>query len=411
MLTNVGQDQTPPEMLSSETTFAQILSQAGYRTGYAGKWHVGVRKGPRDWGFTDVEPESRRQYISRFSESIELDDKQAGGPVHGNRFLLSARRSGAVAQDDTGYCETQGLALLDAFAKQGSPFFLRIDFSAPHPTYVIPEPFASAIDPGEIRLDPSVTEETFARKPYIHEEQTRRWGTRSLPEETWRRVIARYHGMVSMMDGAVGRILERLRALGLEDNTLVIFTTDHGDATGSHCMYDKGYCAYEEQYRIPLIVRGPGVPRGGECREWISSLDLAPTIVEAAGLKMPAELEIDGKSLLPALREGAPLGRDSIFGEFHGMQYGLCSIRWARDERFKYVLNGNDRPELYDTIADPFELRNLAGTGEAADEEKRMYSVLMRWMQATRDPMLKTIWGRAAYDPSFDPGDEAYWFV
>jgi len=409
VLTNTGQDQTQPEMPEHEITFAQLLTQGGYRTGYVGKWHVGVAKGPKDWGFADMEPQSRRDFRAQFSEAIRFDDVQSSR-VHNNAFVLAARRSGSVANDDTGYCEAQGLALLEEYSRSETPFFLRIDFSAPHPPYVVPEPYASMYNPADIDLDACVTDETSEGKPYVHAEQARRWGTANLSEETWQRIIARYYGLVTMVDDALGRILARLRDLGLEDSTLVLFTTDHGDATGSHRMYDKGYCGYEEQFRIPLILRGSNLP-GGVCDEWITSLDLMPTIVEAAGIELPSGLEIDGESLLPVLRDGASLGRDSIFAEFHGMQYGLCSLRMVRDERHKYVLNANDRPELYDLGADPDEMRNVAGTPAAAADEERMYGKLLRWMQTTKDPLLKTIWGHAAYDPAYRPPAGSPWFV
>ncbi len=410
VLTNTGQDQTRPEMPEHEVTFAQLLTRGGYRTGYVGKWHVGVAKGPKDWGFTDMEPQPRRDFRAQFGETIRFDDVQSSR-VHDNRFVLAARRDGSMANDDTGYCESQGTALLEEYARGDKPFFLRIDFSAPHPPYVVPEPYASMYSPSDIDLEASITDEGFVGKPYIHEEQTRRWGTGDLTEDTWRRIIARYYGLVTLVDDAVGRLLERLHGLGLEDNTLVIFTADHGDATGSHRMYDKGYCGYEEQFHIPLILRGRGLAGGRVCEEWITSLDLMPTIVEAAGQELPPDLAIDGQSLLPAIREGASLGRDSIFAEFHGMQYGLCSLRLVRDERHKYVLNANDRPELYDLAADPCELRNLAGTEDAAEDERRMYAKLLRWMERTADPMLKTIWGRAAYDPHYRPPAGNPWFL
>jgi len=410
LLTNTGQGQTRPEMPEHEVTFAQLLAQGGYRTGYVGKWHVGVTKGPEDWGFADAEPQSRRDFRAQFKETVRFNDVQSSR-VHNNRFVLAARRNGSIANDDTGYCEAQGIALLQEYAKEDKPFFLRIDFSAPHPPYVVPEPYASMYDPAAIELEVSVTGETFMNKPYVHEEQTRRWGTSDLGEESWRRIIARYYGLVTMADDAIGRVLERLRALGLEESTLIILTSDHGDATGSHRMYDKGYCGYEEQFHIPLILRGRGLPRGSVCDEWVTSLDLMPTIVEAAGLGLPPDLAIDGTNLLPALRYGVSLGRDSIFAEFHGMQYGLCSLRMVRDERHKYVLNANDRPELYDLSGDPCELRNLAGTHEAEADEKRMYGKLLRWMERTQDPMLKTIWGHAAYDPHYRPPAGSPWFV
>jgi arylsulfatase A-like enzyme len=201
-----------------------------------------------------------------------------------------------------------------------------------------------------------------------------------------------------------------LKRLRLDEDTLVLFSTDHGDACGSHHMFDKGYCMYEEQYRVPLVLCQAGaLPAGVQSDEWALTLDLMPTILDFAGCELPADREIDGRSLRSVIESGASLGRDSVFAEFHGMQYGLTSIRMVRDERFKLVLNANDMPELYDLQNDPCELANLAGGKSHAEQERGMLSKLVRWMRETRDPMLKTPWGRAVYDPQCDPAQSMGW--
>ncbi len=410
VITNVDQGHTASELPADEVTFAQILGAAGYGTGYVGKWHVGVEKGPAQWGFSDCEPQTRKDYFSGFACKRITYEDMITSRVHDNDFVLAARRNGDDLQDDTGYCQAQAIALLDKYAESGSPFFLRVDFSAPHPPYFVPGRYDAMYDPAEIELDDTFSPETGRNKPHVHALQPQRWGTDRLDHSAWRRIIARYYALVTMVDNAVGCIMSQLAELGLAEDTMVIFTTDHGDATGSRNMYDKGYCMYDEQYHIPLIMSGPGIEPKTCSQDWVSLVDLMPTIVEAAGCALP-QTEIDGISLLPTLTSGKCLDRDSIFAQFFGMQYGLTTIRMVRDENYKFVFNGNDRPELYDLQRDPLELNNIADQPGIKDVQERMREKLLNWMRKTEDPVLKTMWGRAAFDPTYKPPPDNPWFA
>ncbi len=408
LLTNSGQEQTASELPDGEVTFSNLLSDAGYACGYIGKWHVGVRLGPEDWGFRVSPERSMGDYMRAFGKRPVLSDPQTSR-VNNTNFILAARRDGDPRQDQTGYCVDEGGKMLERLSAGSAPFLLRIDLVAPHPPYIVPEPYASMYDPAGIRLEESLISERYENKPRVHAIQEERWGLEGVSPDEWKRIIARYYGLVTQTDAAVGEIMAKCTELGILDETVIIFTSDHGDAVGSHGMYDKGFCMYEEQVRVPLIVRYPDGVSGVCSDEWVSLMDTMPTVLEIADCELPEELSIDGKSLVPVLTGQGSVNRDTMVSEFHGMQYGLASVRMVRDDRYKYVMNANDLNELYDLENDPDELRNLSGVMEYETVEAEMHRKLLRWMRETDDPMLKTLWGTAAYDPDYDPPPDSMW--
>jgi arylsulfatase A-like enzyme len=156
-------------------------------------------------------------------------------------------------------------------------------------------------------------------------------------------------------------VLERLDELGLADDTLVVWTTDHGDTIGAHGICNKDYTMYEEIYLVPLIMRWPGVTRPGSRSERYVHhfLDLFATFAELAAGAVPAGSH--GRSLVPILRgEPVPDWPAEAFCEFHGSHMGLYSMRLLQDDRYSYVYHSNDIDELYDHSTDPHQLDNRA---------------------------------------------------
>src|SRR5262245_3636095 len=171
-----------------------------------------------------------------------------------------------------------------------------------------------------------------------------------------------YDGEVAFCDEQVGRVMTALRETGALDNTLVIVTSDHGEALGEHGEDVHGYFVYEATLRVPLIVRGPGVAPGTRVGAVARTIDLFPTVLDLMGVG--ASQASSGRSLGPALR-GGKLADESAFAEslVPLLHYGWSDLRSVRDGRWKYILA--PRPELYDLDADPGELRNLAGEQDA----------------------------------------------
>jgi len=143
---------------------------------------------------------------------------------------------------------------------------------------------------------------------------------------------------------------------------------------------------YDDTYRIPLVVRGPGVAGAGRvCTDLVSLMDLMPTFLELADVSVPPD--IDARSLWPALRDEDTDAREAVFGEYHGDEMGLYSQRMVRTDRYKYVFNAPDGDELYDLAADPHELQNLVDHPDYRDVRAGLRDRLSDWMRETDDPI------------------------
>jgi len=262
---------------------------------------------------------------------------------------------------------------------------MRLDFQGPHFPNVVPEPYFSMYDPDLIPPWPNAVD-PLVGKPAVQRIKQRHWRTDTMQWADWQKLIAPYFGEITLIDEEVGRVLNHLDANGLAENTLVIWTTDHGDTIGAHGISNKDYTMYEEIYLVPLILRWPGViAPGTRSNRFVHHfLDLFATLREVAGEAVPEDSH--GRSLLPILKgdsvEGWP---QEAYCEFHGSHMGLYSIRLLADERYSYIYHTNDIDELYDHAADPGELRNLAETPEAAPVLERMRRRMVEWMRDTDD--------------------------
>jgi choline-sulfatase len=171
--------------------------------------------------------------------------------------------------------------------------------------------------------------------------------------------LAAYYGCVEWVDDAVGRIIDSLDYLGLTDNTIVIYSSDHGEMGGEHGAWQKTLF-YEASARIPLIIRWPGhVATGSRCNIPVGLLDMFPTLCEAAQCPVPDIC--DGESLLPLLKNSGRFTRDAIFSETVTLgqpEHAGCMIRTG-PWKYCYYLDGSE--ELYHLEEDPQELRNRAG--------------------------------------------------
>jgi len=187
-----------------------------------------------------------------------------------------------------------------------------------------------------------------------------------------------------MVDDEVGRLLAVLEETGQAEDTLVVFTSDHGDYLGAHGLMFKGVAAFEEAYRVPLVVRGPGVEAGLVVEEAVSLLDLPRTLVS---LLLGVDYPCQGGDLSARLRGEAPAGAGEAFAEFHGQRLGYTQrVVWHGD--WKYVFNGFDEDELYDLAADLHELRNLAADPEHAGTLREMARRMWRRLRETDDTTL-----------------------
>ncbi len=369
------------------------LKALGYRCGFAGKWHVGARLGAADHGFEgmniagygDLKKDAGfEQYLHRGG----LSYGSVRRPIYGNpgdKTLAAGVWDGPVESTPTHYLGNYAIDMLERFAADGQPFMLICQFWGPHMPHLPAGEFAGMHD--RTRIEPWINfVDDFSDKPAAIR-RFRRDFYRALPAEWagWREIVGLYYDYTAMIDAQIGRLLERLRQLGLDEKTILLFESDHGDMTGSHGgLFDKGFM-YQEAYRIPMIVRWPGRVRPETCDQLVYNMDLMPTVLDILGAPDPT---LDGVSLLPLLedRPSAP-ARDAIYLEFHGIRSLSSQRALVTRDGEKYIFNADDFDECYDLRSDPGELRNLVDVPEEAERVERLRARLKRAAAQARDPI------------------------
>ena len=245
------------------------------------------------------------------------------------------------------------------------PFLLFCAFPGPHGPWLVPEEFGLRYDPDDIPLWPNRCDD-FAGKPIYQrklaalEARPDSAGRRRTDVEL-RRALACNFSYVELIDHLVGRLIARLRELGLYERTAIVFTADHGDMAGSHGFASKGAYMYDEIYRVPMLLRVPGAaPRRAE-REPVNLTDVTATaahLIAGQPVSTFGSGPLHGESLVDFARGRAPWRRPVHFAQYHGDWYGHYSSRMVTDGDWKLVWNLTDRCELYDLRADPGELHN-----------------------------------------------------
>jgi len=396
-----------------ERGFAGTLLGSGYDTAYFGKAHFATKATFRPTGtpecmrsFAQFGPDWRGPYMGfRHVELVVLGHVNNPLPLerppvgHYERWLLSRGEESEIldlltrpAGPDTGGAAQTWHAALPAAWHSSSwlgdrtvqwleahdrskPFCLWVSFPDPHQPFDCPMPWSRLHDPRDVPLPPTRNEDLSMRPwwykaslegtPQLADPEFRnlRAKVSRMPHQSDRQLAemtANYYGMISLIDHNVGRILGALDVLGLHDDTLVVFTTDHGEMLGHHGLYLKGPWPLEDLLRVNLIAAGPGVARGAVVDEPVSTLDLASTFCERAGIAVPAELQ--GRSL-NRLLQGEAESRAAAWSEW-GMHPSRCGVglqlRTVRTKTHKATFElTSGAGELYDLADDPAERRNL----------------------------------------------------
>lgn len=252
------------------------------------------------------------------------------------------------------------------------PFMCIAGFYSPHSPWIAPQEFLDLYDPGSLSI-PEFPPELDARRSQTF-----------FSDEELRSARHGYYAMVSEVDHHVGRILDCLEECGLKGNTIVIFTSDHGEWLGEHLRYGKGMPAHDCISRVPFILRWPeGIssPRR-TVSKIVEGVDLVPTILEAAGIQVP--YHIQGCSLISALEDRGFDGKSSALTE--GMR-----AKTIRTDRYRYVSYADGREMLFDLEKDPHGYRNLAGEAGYADILAELrHEMLKRLIQIERP--IRPVW-------------------
>jgi choline-sulfatase len=343
--------------LRSET-LGELFQAAGYETAYAGKWHLQAPfpsfKGRQIPGFSLLPLAGRDPGTvdqAKAGKGLTVDPNTADAAIkflrqpHSKPFLLVAS-----LLNPHDICEYPGCAALRKLL--------------PADPAQLPPPRPNMRDPGKL---PSALQKYVAQKGAWTEQQ-------------WREYLYIYYRLVEIADGEAGRVLTALEQTGLASNTIVVFTSDHGEMMGSHRMVTKQKL-YEEAAAVPLIVAPPDAKAGVDKTHLVSGLDIMPTLLDYAGIAAPASLE--GKSLRPLVE-----GKDVPWRDFVVSEVNVSAeARMVRTARFKYVVfaAGDDREQFFDMEQDPGEMTNRVADPALAAEVARHRVLLDRWRKETRD--------------------------
>jgi arylsulfatase len=291
--------------------------------------------------------------------------------------------------------------------KQGKPFFCWCSFHGPHQPYTPPAPWAALYPVDTMPLPPSWNEPIDHLPPGLQNWRRNTkdpWCLAKAAEnpELYRRYIAYYLAQVTEVDHFIGEVLAELDALGLRENTIIIYAADHGDFVARHGMIEKcavSHNVYEETLRVPLIISWPKrFPQGVTCNSLTELVDLYPTLAELLGLKRPADAPpLAGRSLVSTLVEGRPTGRTYAVSE-NWSQITVITDRYKLgtwiDPTPRYAqrdFRSKTLDMLFDREKDPQELVNLEGKPEYTAVEAQLRGYLKEWMARTPDEGKKAL--------------------
>jgi len=356
-------------------TFPKLLREAGYLTKAVGKMHYTPTY--LDVGFGEMElaeqngdgryDDDYHAYLMRRGEAdcIDLIDQVKKYRKRASEHYWDS--FGAMESNlpeelhSTTWIGERGLEALDRW--EGDRNLLMVSFIKPHHPFDPPAPWSRMYDPQRLTLLPGWTESCL---PHDLQCSKGYFGHERLTEPALRQAMALYYGSISQIDHYVGKMVEKLKQKGLYDDTLILYTSDHGEYMGFHHLLLKGNYMYDPLAKVPLVIKYPGNRHKGTRRsDLVSNVDIAPTLLALAGCS-------GGEAMAGKDLSQGPTGREFVFAEIgRGTQYML------RSETRKLILHKDRSLSLYiDLEKDPLELHNLFFEAEYREEVRRMSETL-----------------------------------
>lgn len=420
------------KLLEDRHTVGEDFIAAGYRTALIGKAHFQPLASTEEYPSLEAYPILQDlDYWRRFHgpfygfEHIELARNHTNEAHVGQHYALWMEENGLENWRDyflppTGTMDSsmkykwplpekyhyntwiaeRTNARLKHYQKHGDSFFLWASFFDPHPSYLVPEPWDKLYNPSDLSVPKLVPGEhehnpphfqlTQEHAPDFSNYQETAFGSigyhshANVSDDEARKNMAVYYGMISMLDKYVGKILDQLDELGLSEDTIVVFTTDHGHLFGQHGLHDKGGFHYEDLIRLPFITRYPGrIPSGKTSQAFQSLVDLAPTLLSFASIEVPRSMTgIDQKDVWLGEKRAV---RDHAICEFRTQPTRVHQKTYV-DKRYKITVYFNQTyGELFDLQNDPDEIHNLWNDPHAASLKSEL--------------LLKYIWAELGKEP------------
>jgi len=362
----------------------ELLGDSDYRTAYMGKWHLGdeifAQHGFEEWvsmedGYSSYYSDGR----SRDARSSYHDHLLGLGykPGSGGKFSRGFAASLPIEHCKPKFLELKACDFMRRHRNE--TFMLFINFLEPHMPFT--GPLDNMYDPNEIDLPASFNDPLEENEPENCKKKFRqcakKYGT---TEEDFRKLTARYWGLNSQVDRSVGAILDTLEQLGLADDTIVVYTSDHGDMMGAHRLVEKGLM-YEEATRIPWLMRVPALGRRQRVIEQpVSQIDLVPTLLDLMG-RSQAAARLPGQSLVPLIK-GGKVDRDHVFIEWN-TEPRIRTV--VSPDGWKLCLSKEDKCQLFNLRKDPGETVNLFDSETHKDVIGRLTQKIHQWQASVDD--------------------------
>ena len=347
--------------------FPEYLRAAGYETAFLGKWHMGNDSYEARKGF---------DYWAGFRGQGEYFDDTYN--INGERRKIAGYNTDVLSDLAIGWVKE----------RKDKPFFLYLSFKAPHFPFEPAPRHRGRYDKAPVRYPDTManTEQNYASQPrWVRE---RRYGIHGVdhmetgrfdrdPVPSFEDLFRRYSEAVFSIDENVGRVLKHLDDAGLRDSTVVVYMGDNGFALGEHGFYDKRD-AFETSIRVPLLLRAPGAVKPGTVvTQMVQNIDIAPTLLDAAGVAVPAGTpKMDGRSFWPLVQGREVPWRDHILYEYYWeWNFPATPTTFAiRTERWKFIYTHGvwDRNGLYDLQTDPVERHNLIDVPAFRDQREKL---------------------------------------
>lgn len=401
-----------------EVTLAQTLQEHGYLTAAIGKMHFTTQFQPKereeeDWpdhryGFEivhttcDTKTGEYLNWLKDISEEdYEIVKMQGERKAREDRASAIEKESNHLPQvyqsnvnpsfHQSAWIADQTIQLVESQDKS-RPFFVLCSFVDPHHPFDPPVPYSTMYDPEKMEVAVYKEGELEDKPPHFKKHRTghgysnEKYDYQKLTKLDWNTIKAAYYGMITLVDENIGRILDALKKQGMEEDTIVLFTSDHGELLGDHGLLFKGPFMYDSIIKAPMVLKWPGmIPRGARYSTFTEHVDLMPTLLDFVGITVP--YGVQGRSLGPILRGDSGAGRKYALTEFNCYDWALnLKTLTGKDFKLTYYA-GEAYGELYDRRRDPEEFENLWGSAEYTDIKCELLKELMDRIIETEDTL------------------------
>lgn len=366
------------EFDDSLDTITQAFCEEGYDVSYYGKWHIERTHKLEKFGIKAFETEL---HVPSFPVSV-YDRVTMGNPGYPEKMVC-----GIFSEDSTfteeHYIYEKAMSEIERARLEEKPFCTFISTYAPHDPYCVPEEIYRLYENVNLKLPASFYDE-MKDKPEIYRRM--REALKGLSEEEYLKTLRCYYSYCTLVDIQFGKLIQHLKQTGLYNNTLIVCLSDHGDMMGAHGLMMKSVEAFEEIYRIPLVMKLPDQELAGSVFDFhINTYEIGPTVLELAGCR-PLKGDQTGMSMVPWMK-GERTDKHFGYAEFFGQRYSFTQrIYWEED--LKYVFNAFADDELYDLAKDPHEITNLSQHPDYQEQKRHLCNCMWEQAKKTGDESL-----------------------